>query len=154
MAISNLKIQKDTTIGPLFEKGWDFFTTDLNQGVGGDFLYVGYQQLPDQAVTAINFIAYDSPQENSIPGWEWSPIDLNSGAGGKYIYMYWQIDGEGPAITDLLFLPTDQNEPYKIDGYTHVGVDLNEGAGGPYIWAYYSNTLAPTSVAKAPFHRS
>ncbi|KAF7786220.1 hypothetical protein PRUB_a0709 [Pseudoalteromonas rubra] len=61
--------------------------------------------LDSQLVTAMLFKAYDYPQKNSISGWEWSLIDLNSGAKGKYIYMYWQIDGQDPAINDLLFYP-------------------------------------------------
>ncbi|WP_125564288.1 hypothetical protein [Pseudoalteromonas rubra] len=95
-------------------KKLELFTADLDQGVGGDYIYSGYQQLPGQSVTVILVKAYDSPQKNSISGWEWSPIDLNSGAKGKYIYMYWQIDGQDPAITELLFLPTDHNEPTKL----------------------------------------
>lgn len=146
-ALTNLTIQAINSPGPIYQQGWDFYHTDLNQGAGGSYIYVGYQQGDVRPITAVNFIAYDSAQKNSIPGWEWNPTDLNQGAGGKYIYMYWQYGGQTP-VTNLMFLALNESTPPVVPGWKQVGPDLNEGAGGAYIWAYYSTTIQP-SQAKA-----
>ncbi|BFO53276.1 MULTISPECIES: hypothetical protein [Comamonadaceae] len=145
MALTNLTVQSDNNAGPLYQQGWDFYATDLNQGAGGKYIYVGYQRGTANPITDVRFEAYDSAQQNSIPGWEWSPVDLNEGAGGKYIYMYWKRGGAAP-ITNLMFLALNESTPPQIPGWTHVGPDLNEGAGGAYIWAYYSHTVQQSAA--------
>ncbi|WP_019700644.1 hypothetical protein [Paracidovorax oryzae] len=110
MALTNLTVQSDNNAGPLYQQGWDFYATDLNQGAGGKYIYVGYQRGTANPITDVRFEAYDSAQQNSIPGWEWSPVDLNEGAGGKYIYMYWKRGGAAP-ITNLMFLALNESTP-------------------------------------------
>lgn len=146
--ITNLMTQLDNAKGPISQDGWNFIPVDLNSGVGGAYIYTGYQLGgAGDAITAINYIAYDTQQDNPPVGWQWDGVDLNSGAGGKYIYMVWQTGGATP-ITSLMYQVTHNNEPPYEANYTPVGCDLNEGAGGPYIWGYYSTTVAAVPMSQ------
>lgn len=142
-AITDLHIQDTTTKGPHPVPGWVFLPTDLNKGVGGDFLYLGIKRGGLVPVTNLDFRSYEhSRQGNPMPDWEWSPIDLNRGAGGQFVYMFYKKGDPGSSpITGIMFLPTDQSKPYQIAGWQHTGVDLNKGAGGLFIWAYYSRSI-------------
>lgn len=154
VGLTNLMVQAIDNQGPNYVKGWDFFPTDLNSGVGGKFIYVGYQTGDQNPVTSITFKSFDDAQEKSMEGWQWSGQDLNQGAGGAYIYMYWKTgELDVPAIKDLLFLVISNDTPPSIDGWISIRQDLNQGAGGPYIWPYYSNTITP-GKAKVKMERS
>ena len=153
MAITNFKIQDLTYRGPKAETGWNFFGTDLNATVGGDYIYCGYQLDGDTPIMEVDFIDYSSAQSATIDDWNWSPVDLNKGARGKYIYMYWRYSSGNLPITCLNFLITPQDSPPAIEGFTQVGCDLNAGAGGDYIWAYYSTTAQPNLNGKTIFDR-
>ncbi len=61
---------------------------DLNQGSGGEYLYMYMKKGNTLPIKDIIFIVanYNSP---SWPGFYVHPIDLNRGAGGKYIWLAW-----------------------------------------------------------------
>ena len=65
---------------------------DLNQGSGGEYIYMYMEKGKGKEVTHpirdIIFIVanYNSP---SWPGYYVHPIDLNRGAKGKYIWLAW-----------------------------------------------------------------
>lgn len=143
--INSLTTQVDSTAGPKYQPPWDFIPVDTNTGVGGDYIYIGYQCGGNDPVTSLNFVAYDHGQSNPPSGWNWNGQDLKQGAGGKYIYMVWK-NGETnkEPITAITLLVTDQSSPPAIKGYESIGQDLNQGAGGPYIWPYFS-TIVPMS---------
>lgn len=144
--INALKTQCDNSPGPLYERGWDFYPVDTNTGVGGKFIYIGFQTGDTNPVTSLDFKAYGSAQANPPPGWSWSPQDLKEGAGGKYIYMMWQNGEAGKApILSILLIVTSDSHQADIPGYIAIHQDLNQGAGGPYIWPYYSTTI-PTEA--------
>ena len=156
--LNALKVQCASSVGPLYERGWDFYFDDLNKGVGGKYIYVGYKRGMDRPVTSINFKAFDKAQSEPEQGWEWSPEDLSKGAGGKYIYMYWKRGEPGrKPIVDLMFQTVRNGTPAKILGWRQVGPDLNRGSGGPYIWAYYTRYVfseAESSPETSPRSRS
>tara|TARA_B100000678_G_C17993401_1_gene415859 strand:+ start:205 stop:684 length:480 start_codon:yes stop_codon:yes gene_type:complete len=154
LAITDFTIQSIGSAGPQYEHGWEFFPTDLNATVRGNYIYCGFQQGTTDPVTEVNFIAYDGAQSATIPGWKWSPEDLNKGAKGQYIYMYWRRGNGHKPITSMTFLVTSSSTPPQISGYTQVGCDLNKGAGGEYIWAYYSNTAQPFAFKEELFERA
>ncbi|MFA8393293.1 hypothetical protein ACEPUD_24570 [Burkholderia ubonensis] len=144
--INALTTQAGSTPGPQYQPPWDFLTVDTNTGVGGQYIYIGYQCGDGNPVTSLNFVAYDQAQSNPPSGWSWSSQDLNAGAGGKYIYMTWK-NGEAnkKPITAIMLLVIDSSSPPAIEGYTAIHQDLNQGAGGPYIWPYYS-TIVPIQL--------
>jgi len=73
--------------------GW----TDLNQGAGGDYIYLVQRTKwlgqrfvdPFYNVPPIKDILIISSNQklSSYPGWTLIPVDLNKGAGGKWIYL-------------------------------------------------------------------
>ncbi|WP_156438175.1 MULTISPECIES: hypothetical protein [Burkholderia] len=144
--INALTTQAGSTPGPQYQPPWDFISVDTNTGVGGQYIYLGYQCGDSNPVTSLNFVAYDQAQSNPPSGWNWSPQDLNAGAGGKYIYMTWKNGEAGKKpITAIMLLVIDSSSPPAIEGYTAIHQDLNQGAGGPYIWPYYS-TIVPMQL--------
>ncbi|NEQ79296.1 MAG: hypothetical protein F6K26_03270 [Moorea sp. SIO2I5] len=145
--ITNLKVQSIPNPGPLQEVGWFYLSQDLNQSVGGNYIYVGYQTGTGVPVTSLNFFDTNNAQQGPQVGWQhWDPTDLNQGAGGKYIYMEWNTGETGKEpIINIMFLATSQDTPPSIGGWIPTGVDLNKGSGGLYIWAYYSTIVSPGS---------
>lgn len=143
--ITDLKIQAISHAGPKQEPGWYFLQRDLNESVGGDYIYAGYRTDQGTPITSLNFFADSNAQQGPQAGWQhWDSTDLNKGAGGDYIYMEWNTGEPGKKpIINIMFLATSQSSAPTIGGWTHVGVDLNKGAGGLYIWAYYSTTVNP-----------
>lgn len=149
--ILNLTIQSIRQRGPVNPPGspWVYLRTDLNQSVGGDYIYLGYTtetvEGASTPVTDLNFYSAKNTQQGPQLGWlHWDPTDLNRGAGGDYIYMEWNTGQPNKEpIINVMVIPTSQSSPPHIDGWTQVGVDLNKGAGGLYIWAYYSTSVHP-----------
>jgi len=141
--IVDISIQDLTKKGPNTVSGWTFLSQDLNQSVGGHYIYLGLKRGTSKALTSLTFEAYSYAQQgNPKAGWKWNSTDLNRGAGGAYIYTFWKKGEAGKSpIKGIMILATNQSSPYSISGWTHTGVDLNKGAGGLYIWAYYSTTI-------------
>jgi hypothetical protein len=138
--IKELTVQSLGRQGPQPVPGFEFSPIDLNKGVGGDFIYIGWQRGPvnDNPVTQIDFEAFREIQNDNPRGdWEWNPIDLNAGAGGRFIYLFWKKGGATP-VYNISFFVSPANTPPPIAGYTAINVDLNAGAGGPYVWGYYT----------------
>lgn len=65
--------------------------TDLNEGAGGDWIYVyeSRHEYSGDPITKIG-IAESSFSSFNIPGWQLINVDLNKGAGGKYIWFIYQ----------------------------------------------------------------
>ena len=62
--------------GPQPVPGFEFNPVDLNKGVGGNFIYIGWQCGPvnDKPVTQIDFEAFREIQNVNPRGdWEWNP---------------------------------------------------------------------------------
>jgi len=155
--IVNLTVQDLQSRGPKPVAGWTFSPVDLNTGVGGDYIYVGWQRGTSKPITRLSFGAYNrSQQGNPAPNWEWNPTDLNRGAGGQYIYMFWKRDPGFQPIYGITFIVTPQSSPPPVPGYQAINLDLNRGAGGPYIWAYvtHQRSLSHKFAARSAIKRS
>jgi hypothetical protein len=138
--IKELAVQSLNQPGPQPAPGFEYNPLDLNKGLGGNFIYIGWQRgaVNDNPVTQIDFEAFGEIQNVNPRGdWEWNPLDLKAGAGGKFIYVFWKRGGATP-VYNIALIVTPSNTPPPIAGYTPIYVDLNAGAGGPYIWAYYT----------------
>lgn len=139
-------------IAKLLEAGYtDIFNKDLNEGAGGDYIYLGMKRTSD-----VNDAVYDllltndvSTPHSSINGFKLvSSIDLNKDAGGKYIYLYEKrtpkISGKLP-LYDIIIGGKYHEDYYFMDGnkqFSATGVcnqdgemqDVNQKAGGDYIY--------------------
>ena len=89
LPFTNLTIQSIGRAGPLPISGWEFTPVDLNSGVGGNYIYAGWQRGDEPPITRIGFASFSqAQQDNPYPDWEWNANDLNRGAGGRFIYMF------------------------------------------------------------------
>lgn len=71
------------------EPGFTRIPQDLNQGVGGKYIYLCYREGFSYGpfVTDITFVSGDSADLAPPEGYEILRTDLNQGAGGKFIYL-------------------------------------------------------------------
>jgi hypothetical protein len=106
---------------------------DLNQGAGGDFIYLCYAKGVGAPITGLIVTV----GKDSVPGEEGYTkidVDLNRGAGGNFIWLWYTKDPACATIRDV-HVQADQGPPPA--GYTKIDVDLNRDAGGAFIYASY-----------------
>ena len=108
---------------------------DLNQGAGGDYIYLCYSTDPyfGQPVTDI-FVMTSSSSDPIFPPADYTLIhdDLNKGAGGKYIYLMYTKNGRSALVgIDASAENVADSAP---DGWTKYHQDLNQGAPGKHIY--------------------
>jgi hypothetical protein len=69
---------------------------DLNDGAGGDYIYLCYQPVPwadDVAIKDVTVIGGNNANVPAPYGYDKVPGDLNHGAGGDYIYVCTSLGG-------------------------------------------------------------
>lgn len=113
------------------ELGWFIHPKDLNNGAGGDYVYLCYQiGDADDAITTITVY------EDACPsGWTTGGANLNEKAGGSKLYLCSLKGGDDPllalSVVSSPFGPVSCPET----GYSRrVYYDLNDDAGGDYIY--------------------
>ncbi|MFJ7910642.1 hypothetical protein [Kitasatospora sp. NPDC096204] len=117
--------------------GWHKLDTDLNSGVGGDYLYLAYEradQDQEHPITDIRILVGD---EKPLKGYQKIPVDLNKGAAdaksGKRNPLFLAVtreDGKGrKAIEDLVITSWSDGdtEVASPTGYSRIPRDLNDG---------------------------
>lgn len=158
----------DELIGPDIElnqdDGWSVVDYNLNQGAGGQYIYLLYKtgtvDDPDHAPITDFYIkstkdksdhpdavSYNNRTYHRISSYigsssfEDSYGDLNDGAGGRYIYLYYTTEAwDYPrGITSIAF--NDNPNGAVCGNGSTTPQDLNEGAGGDYIYMHYGYTL-------------
>ena len=161
---------EDNIIGArekLFAMGADgFIEKDLNEGAGGDTIYLGYKLThdPSEAITDISAYHKKSHPETltdkrGITYSLVSNIDLNDGAGlfSDYIYLYTTKDrsaGNPIVSVDIVYDVTNHGTvAYDSSGNTYwtgsvktvtqwdstTPSDLNENGGGEYLYLIYTS---------------
>ena len=141
-------------------QGYTFCSMELNEGSGGDWIYVGYKK-GSRASTNGGYITdfYISNSSSSsiyYNGRTYYPVptnsgfngDLNSGARGDYIYLYYTKNNfsDKRAVSSISF-DTSSSNAVGLAGSSS-GYDLNAGAGGEYVYMHFSTTTKtnrPTS---------
>ena len=137
-------------------------TQDLNEGAGGDYIYLLYKLDSNEGGVNYGYVTdfYVSNEEGTAPdskeiggrvyylvpyegGTDFvnSKGDLNRGAGGDYIHLYYTKDlfPDNRVVTDIFFKDTKQNGAVGVNGGTD-GYDFNSGGGGKYIYMYFTTT--------------
>ena len=161
----------DELIGPDIElnqdDGWSVVDYNLNQGAGGQYIYLLYKtgtvDDPDHAPITDFYIkstkdksdhpdavSYNNRTYHRISSYigsssfEDSYGDLNDGAGGRYIYLYYTTEAwDYPrGITSITF--NDNPNGAVCGNGSTTPQDLNEGAGGDYIYMHYGYTMTTT----------
>lgn len=137
-------------------------TQDLNEGAGGDYIYLLYKLDSNEDGINYGYITdfYVSNEEGTAPDtrvidgrvyylvpyegetdFVSSKGDLNRGADGDYIHLYYTKDyfPDHRVVTDIFFKNTKQNGAVGVNGGTD-GYDFNKGADGEYIYMYFTTT--------------
>lgn len=127
---------------------------DLNKGVHGDYIYVGYTLTPNinEAITDIK-VEWWSKDSNAKPTYDYNGVsytcekkDLNSNAGGKFVYIYYtKVASAGKPLTDIgVEIDGTYSFGKSASGWTSVigltssdRADCNKGSGGPFIYLWY-----------------
>lgn len=123
-------------------RGYEKIDVDLNEGAGGDYIYLCIQRGTDKA-KAIDDIKLISQWDKGCQppaGYEKVNLDLNQGAGGKYIYLCKHRGSKEPFL-DVKVLRSSSRNVSVPEGYTLISQDLNEGAGGKYIYICYARKV-------------
>ncbi len=137
-----------------------YLNKDLNDGAGGDDIYLGWTQTadPNNAITGVRLLEYpqsDKENGNAPPltitrdGIIWNiaksddgkPVDLNDGASGSFIYVYTTKDQNYGTALSAICASGDEKDPSepgdrydKVLDFDGEWLDVNEGAGGDYIY--------------------
>ena len=134
-----------------------FVDTDLNDGAGGDYVYMAYKRVEKAKDALRDMVVYEGKKFEptrtiTIDGKSAkfklvADIDLNKDAGGKYLYLY-TTDSKyaGNPIMNLsvkkdsasysVKCGVEQVPVRRADGnqYTDEYIDLNKSAGGKYLY--------------------
>lgn len=93
--ITSLSVHKSkdskTAKEKLRNEGYSLIDKDLNQGAGGDFIYLGYKrgEAGKKPITDLR-ITYDNDRKPEKDGFNRINVDLNAGAGGKFVYLWYR----------------------------------------------------------------
>ena len=142
----------------LTAQGWVVIDQDLNEGAGGNYIFLLYLPESNDSGTNYGYISdfyisdsKDSPEDVTHNGHNYYRVsydggndfvnskgDLNCKAKGDYIHLYYTRDyfGDNRAVTDISCDYT-QSGAVGVNGGT-TGYDLNNNAGGKYIYMHFS----------------
>jgi hypothetical protein len=113
--------------------GYTKINVDLNQGAGGDYIYVCYKKGVGAPITGLAVTLGNAPPPAPV-GYTRINVDLNRNAGGDYIWLWYTKDPACATIHNLHVLVNSTTPPA---GFTRIPVDLNRNAGGEYIYLCY-----------------
>ena len=145
------------------QEGWTQLPTDLNEGAGGQYVYLLYKTGtdPERAIKDLylrcgtGFGSDNRPETLTHEGLTYTIAaydgdnhiksnkgDLNSGAtGSEDINLYYTREGSSAPLTRLWF---DGEEAGCVGrNGTTTACDLNKGAGGDFIFLHISRELSP-----------
>lgn len=137
-------------------------TQDLNEGAGGDYIYLLYKLDSNEEGINYGYVTdfYVSNEKGTAPDTRVidgrlyylvpyegetdfvnSKGDLNRGAGGDYIHLYYTKDffPDNHVVTDIFFKDVKQSGAVGVNGETD-GYDFNANASGKYIYMYFTTT--------------
>ena len=145
------------------QEGWTQLPTDLNEGAGGQYVYLLYKTgtNPERAIKDLylrcgtGFGSDNRPETLTHEGCTYTIAaydgdnhiksnkgDLNSGAtGSEDINLYYTREGSSAPLTRLWF---DGEEAGCVGrNGTTTACDLNKGAGGDFVFLHISREVSP-----------
>lgn len=134
----------------------DFVKLDLNEGAGGDYIYLGFMRSDDEreALTSLIILTNGSPTQTKRVYSDSSTYllyklvsntDLNKGAGGNKLYLYYTNNEKAGSpildidITSSVAESNNQNSYYAarlVDGTTlkNENANVNKGTDGDKLY--------------------
>jgi hypothetical protein len=113
--------------------GYTKINVDLNQGAGGDYIYVCYKKGVGAPITGLAVTVNDA-QPPTNAAYTRINVDLNRGAGGAFIWLWYTKD---PACTTIRDIHVQANTGPPPAGFTRINTDLNYSVGGAFIYLSY-----------------
>ena len=116
--------------------GYTKINVDLNQGAGGDYIYVCYKKGVGAPITGLAVTVNDGLPPTDA-AYTRINVDLNRNCGGDtaFIWLWYTKD---PACTTIRDLHVQANTGPPPAGFTRINVDLNYDAGGDSAYIYLS----------------
>lgn len=165
--LANCQKNKYAAIDSLFDQGAEgYVQMNLNDGAGGDAIYVGYSYTSDPNKAIREIRAYHQKNHPSTltdsKGRVFElvkDLDLNKDAGGDYIYLYTTkgLETDEPIVsisvgyavatgkkTETWFGISDVRKTTNCTKHwdSSKNSDLNKGAGGEYVYLMYTTVNA------------
>ena len=134
--ITDLYVSSEGSSGNRCPSGMNWISQDLNQGSGGDYIYLCYDRGGSTPITDLRVTSSGSAGNICGSGWERINKDLNKGAGGDYIYFCYRTDGNSP-IKEIKFTSSNSAGNICGSGWKWIDRDLNKQADGRYIYTCY-----------------
>ncbi|XP_032398374.1 uncharacterized protein si:dkey-30j10.5 isoform X1 [Etheostoma spectabile] len=138
--ISDLAVSIDEADeNQLISQGFKKINVNLNQGAGGNKIYLWYKNGSEQ-ITRVQFSFNQAMAEGlSIAGFTKIEKNLNAGSGGDYIYL-WFSRKSGDYHTPIVEIDVTDNpdgEAFKFtNSWEKSACDLNRKTGGNLIYAW------------------
>lgn len=114
-------------------EGYTRINVDLNQGAGGDYMYLCWKKGVGAPITGLA-VTLNGGQPPSDARYTRINVDLNRNAGGDYVWLWYTRD---PGCTVIRNLHVQPNQSAPPEPFTRIPVDLNSDAGGAYIYLCY-----------------
>jgi hypothetical protein len=108
---------------------------DLNQGAGGDYIFLCYKKGIGAPITGLA-VTLNGGSPPTDATYTRVNVDLNRNCGGDTDFVWlWYTKDPGCSTIREVHVQADQNPPPT--GYTRINVDLNSNAGGAFIFLSY-----------------
>jgi hypothetical protein len=131
--ITELRVIRGGSSGIPAPAGFTRIGVDLNQGAGGDYIYLCTRRGVGAPITGLAVtVDGGAPPVGAV--YTRINVDLNDGAGGKFIWLWYTKD---PGCSTIRDVHVQANTGAPPAGFTRINVDLNMGAGGAFIYVSY-----------------
>ena len=117
--------------------GYSRYYYNLNDGAGGDYVYLCYKTGVRNPITGLNVIAGTSTTFPIQYGYTKVNVDLNSGIGRDNIYLIYTKSTTLPPIASLTVRGGTTPYVYPPSTWVRIDTDCNQNAGGRYIYICY-----------------
>lgn len=136
--ITELKVSWNQDDETFSKQSFSKIPVNLNQGAGGNIIYLWYKKGMGPGITNIQF-SFSQEMTNGLLEAKYTKIDknLNEGAGGDEIYLWYSKSVENVPIVDIDVTEDADAEAQKFkDSWERLACDLNRNAGGNLIYMW------------------
>lgn len=120
------------------KQGFSKIPVNLNQGAGGNIIYLWYKKGMGAGISTIQF-SFSQEMTNGLLEAKYTKIDknLNEGAGGDEIYLWYSKSDKNVPIKNIDVTEDANAEAQKFkDSWERLACDLNRNAGGNLIYMW------------------
>ena len=135
--ITNITVVAGVLSSTSCPSGYTKYHFNLNDGAGGDYVYLCYKMGVRSPITGLNVIAGTSTSFPMQSGYTKVNVDLNSGIGRDNIYLIYTKSITLPPIMSIRVRSGTTPYVYPSLTWVRIDTDCNQNAGGRYIYICY-----------------